>query len=251
MEPYIITEHSNGILIFMINRPEKRNAINFEVMDGLEKALQLAKQEHVKVLMITGAGEQAFCSGGDLSVFHRLRTEQQAYKMLAKMSEILYQLVTLQKPTIAILNGTAVGGGCELAISCDFRIAREGIKAGFVQGNLAITSGWGGGTILTEKLPHDCALTMLMEAKIYETDRLKQLGFVNETYNGDPLLAGTSLVELLLNKQTDVLVAYKQMLVRKWEATRLKERIEKEVSECAILWEKDAHHEAVDRFMGD
>lgn len=92
---------------------------------------------------------------------------------------------------------------------------------------------------------------MLMEAKIYETDRLKQLGFVNETYNGDPLLAGTSLVELLLNKQTDVLVAYKQMLVRKWEATRLKERIEKEVSECAILWEKDAHHEAVDRFMGD
>lgn len=249
MMPYIIERSDNGVLIFTINRSEKRNAINFEVMDGLQEALHLAMDDQIKAFFITGAGDRAFCSGGDLSVFHRLRTEDEAYEMLSKMSHILYQLVTLQKPTIALLNGAAVGGGCEIAIACDYRLAKEGIKAGFVQGNLAITSGWGGGTILSEKLPRQSAMTMLMEAEIYSTEKLLQLGFIDDTYTTNGVQAGLDFIAPFLNKQTDVLTAYKQIFVRKWQQGQLKERIEEEVRKCAVLWEKDAHHEAVDQFM--
>lgn len=249
MAPYLIEKQENGVLLFTINRPEKRNAINYDVMDGLKKALQMAKNdEQVKALMVTGSGTRAFCSGGDLSVFHGLKTEEQAYGMLSKMSHILYELVTLEKPTIAVLNGAAVGGGCELAICCDYRIAREGVKAGFIQGTLAITSGWGGGTILTEKFNSNKAQTMLMEAKPYHTDELLELGFIDSTFTGDAVEAGKKFLETFLDKQLGVLAAYKRMLVRKWETSQLKERIDEEVVRCSVLWESDAHHEAVNNF---
>ncbi|HAF0292607.1 TPA: enoyl-CoA hydratase/isomerase family protein, partial [Salmonella enterica subsp. enterica serovar Typhimurium var. 5-] len=80
MKPYILSNH-NGVLLFTINRPDRRNAINFEVMDGLEHALELAHEKEVKFFAILGAGDQAFCSGGDLSAFHLLKTEKEAYGM--------------------------------------------------------------------------------------------------------------------------------------------------------------------------
>lgn len=110
MKPYLLEEREQGCLLFTINRPEKRNAINFDVMDGLSEAINRTKKPGVKALIITGAGEDAFSSGGDLSIFHQLKTEEEAYGMLSKMSNILYRLLTLPKPTIALINGTAVGG---------------------------------------------------------------------------------------------------------------------------------------------
>ena len=194
MEPYLISKDQKGILLFTINRPEKRNAIDFEVMAGLERAIEMAGDNDVKVFAITGAGDQAFCSGGDLTAFHMLKTEEQAYGMLSRMAGILYKLLVLPKPTIAILNGSSVGGGCEIASSCDFRIGKEGIKAGFIQGNLAITTGWGGGTLLMEKLPQSNALKMLLDARIHTGDELLELGFLQDIYNGDPVEIGRAHV---------------------------------------------------------
>ncbi|MBA4537627.1 enoyl-CoA hydratase/isomerase family protein [Bacillus aquiflavi] len=249
MEPYIIEKRSDNYILFTINRHEKRNAISFEVMDGLEKAINLAKEQNVKALVITGAGESAFCSGGDLSVFHGLKTEEQAYGMLSKMSNILYRLLTLEIPTVALMNGVAVGGGCELAISCDYRIAKEGIKAGFVQGYLAITSGWGGGTMLVEKMQSNHAEQMLMEAKLNHTDKLLQIGFIDSVYSGDSLEACEQFLKNMTDKQVEVLKAYKSILIRKWEQSNLKGRIDEEVRRCAVLWADEAHHEAVANFI--
>lgn len=248
MKPYILSNH-NGVLLFTINRPERRNAINFDVMDGLEHALTMAAGEDVKVFAITGAGEQAFCSGGDLSAFHLLKTEKEAYGMLSRMAGILYRLLTLAKPTIAILNGTAVGGGCEIASACDFRIGREGMKAGFVQADLAITTGWGGGTILLEKLPYDIALKLLVDAKVHSARDLKELGFLHEIYTGEPIEACVSYLKDSLQKESTVLGAYKALLNKKWELLSMRERMEKEAGGCAVLWEADAHHQKVERFM--
>ena len=75
--------------------------------------------------------------------------------MLSKMGGILYKIATFKKPTIAILNGSAIGGGCELATAFDFRLARSGVKLGFVQASLGITTGWGGASLLLEKIPHN------------------------------------------------------------------------------------------------
>ncbi|WP_174733822.1 enoyl-CoA hydratase/isomerase family protein [Mesobacillus harenae] len=248
MKPYLITKDANGLLQFTINKIEKRNAICYNVMDGLLEAIELAGDEDVKALAITGAGEQAFCSGGDLSVFHELRTEEEAYGMLSKMSEILYKLLLLPKPTVAILNGTAVGGGCELAVACDYRIGSQGVKAGFVQGKLAITTGWGGGTILFEKLSPSNALKMLTEAQVYTADELQRLGFLDEIYTGSKDNACQAFLEKSLTLGTSVLSAYKTMLVQKWKVHEIKERIDEEVKNCSILWASDLHHSKVDEF---
>jgi enoyl-CoA hydratase len=249
MEPYLIEDDNRGSLRFIINRETSRNAISYEVMDGLEKFLTLAENKDFKLLVLTGVGDTAFCSGGDLNAFHKLKTEKEAYQMLSRMSEILYRLLIFPKPTVAVLNGSAVGGGCELAAACDFRIARKGIKAGFIQGSLAITTGWGGGSILLERLGAANALKLLMTASLYDTDELFNLGFFNDLYSGDPFEAYSQFVHKMSLLEVDVLTAYKQMLVRKWKESNLQHRIDLEVKTCARLWEMDAHHEQVDRFL--
>lgn len=249
MKPYIIEEYENGLLIFRINRPEKRNAINYEVMDGLEAVIDMAGKKSIKALGITGEGEQAFCSGGDLSSFHSLKTEDEAFGMLSRMAVLLKKLLFLRKPTIAILNGTAVGGGCELASACDYRIAKAGIKAGFIQGTLAITTGWGGGSIIMEKMLPANALKMLMEAKLYTDGELTELGFIHSVFHGDSLDACQSFLERILRLESEVLEAFKDLLVKKWEKGSLEERIDQEVRGCSVLWEDEAHHAKVDSFL--
>ncbi|SFA75707.1 MULTISPECIES: enoyl-CoA hydratase/isomerase family protein [unclassified Bacillus (in: firmicutes)] len=246
---YRIEENTAGYLVFVIDRQEKRNAINYEIMKGLSEVIELAKSSNVKALVITASGDRAFCSGGDLSVFHQLETEQEAYVMLKKMSDILYELLTLPIPTIALMNGTAVGGGCEIATACDFRLARTGIKAGFVQGNQAITTGWGGGSILVEKFAYTECFKLLLEAKIVPAHYLREIGFIDELYDGDSTEACERFLENIIHKEIGVLKSYKNMYIRKWEQAGLRRKIDEEVRQCAILWESEAHHKYVLQFL--
>jgi enoyl-CoA hydratase/carnithine racemase len=245
----MIEKQENGYLLFTINRSEKRNAINYEVMQGLSEALKRSSEPDILALVITGAGDHAFCSGGDLSVFHLLHTKKEAYKMLSKMARILYELLTLPIPTVALINGTAIGGGCELAAACDFRLARMGIKAGFVQGKQAITTGWGGGSILAEKLQPSKAMKLLMDAELQTAEALKEVGFFDEVYTDNSLHAVNAYLGEILSHDPGVLQSYKRLWIRKWEVALLRERIEEEVVQCSSLWESDAHHEHVKKFM--
>jgi enoyl-CoA hydratase len=246
---YLIEKQQKGYLLFTITRAEKRNAINYEVMQGLADAIKRASEPDIKALVITGTGEHAFCSGGDLSVFHLLHTKEEAYSMLSKMSYILYSLLTLPIPTIALMNGTAIGGGCELAAACDFRLARKGIKAGFVQGKQAITTGWGGGSILGERLPSSTAMKLLMEAELQSAEKLKEAGFIDDLFEHSPILSCEKFLENMLTKELAVLQSYKRLWIRKWEESKLRERIEEEVRNCSVLWESDTHHSYVKTFM--
>ncbi|MCM3600299.1 enoyl-CoA hydratase/isomerase family protein [Robertmurraya korlensis] len=246
---YEIIELKEGFLQFVIKRHERRNAVNFEVMDGLQKAIDKVKKSHHLGLVITGEGDQAFCSGGDLSVFHELKTEEEAYDMLSRMANILFDLFMLPKPTIALLNGIAIGGGCEIATACDFRFAHFNTRAGFVQGNLAITTGWGGGTMLLERLPSSQALSMLMKAKIYDAPELKEMGFIDYMYEGSHLEGLRAGLETMPSIEIEVLQAYKEIVLRKRDPLRLKEQVIREVRQCSILWEKEAHHEKVNLFI--
>lgn len=247
--PYTIEKRELGYLLFTITRSEKRNAINYEVMQGLTEAIKLTNETDIKALVITGKGDQAFCSGGDLSVFHLLETKEDAYPMLSKMANILYSLLTLSKPTLALINGIALGGGCELASACDFRLARKGVKAGFVQGKQAITTGWGGGSIVAEKFATSKTMKMLMEAEIHTVEYLKELGFIDGLFEDDSLLACEAYLGNLLSNDSIVLQSYKRLWIRKWEEAKLRERMEEEVRNCATLWESEVHHGHVQKFV--
>ncbi|MGG3943736.1 enoyl-CoA hydratase/isomerase family protein [Peribacillus psychrosaccharolyticus] len=243
----LIEKNERGYMKITINRPEKRNAINLEVMELIDGALDMAAQdESVKVVILTGTGKDAFCSGGDLSVFHKLRTEEDSFAMLSKMGGILYKLAVLPKPTIAVLNGSAVGGGCEIASACDFRLAREGIRIGFVQGTLGITTGWGGASLLYEKLPAGAAMELLLGAEIHSAEGAKEKGFIDHVIMNTES-ESTAFISSFLEKELGVLSAYKELLIAKWKQSGLKERMEQESRQCAKLWATDAHHHAVDR----
>ncbi|RID87684.1 enoyl-CoA hydratase/isomerase family protein [Peribacillus asahii] len=245
----LVEKNERGYMKFILHRPEKRNAVSYQLMEEFEAALDQAAQDNdVKVVVITGYGDRAFCSGGDLAEFHSLYTEEESYGMLSKMGAILYKLAVFKKPTIALLNGSAVGGGCEIASACDFRLAKSGVKLGFVQASLGITTGWGGASILLEKIPYQSAMKLLLNGTIYTAEAAKELGFIDEVIQGD-LEEWERFVDTILNREVGVLMAYKNLLINKWEETDLKGRMEMESRQCAKLWETDAHHQAVDSFL--
>lgn len=252
MSAVLLERDDDGIVWFTINRQEKRNAINYEVMDALQETIHLVEEnDKVKVLVLTGAGQQAFCSGGDLSEFHRLHTKEEAYQMLSKMGAILYSLLTISKPTVALLNGSAVGGGCELATACDFRYAKTGIKAGFIQGTLGITTGWGGATMLFEKLPYTHALDLLLKARRMPSEQLHEYGWIHSLISENKEIKEEcrKLLEPYLAQSAPVLRAYKQAAVQKWKTEEFRGRFFAEIEQCAVLWESDEHEEAVRTFL--
>ncbi|TWT04732.1 enoyl-CoA hydratase/isomerase family protein [Planomicrobium sp. CPCC 101079] len=240
-------EISEQIMTFTIDRPDIRNAINDEVMAGFEELVKKAEEGDIRYVVITASGTKAFCSGGDLSVFHELKTEAEAYPMLKRMSDVLYRIKTLPVPVIALLNGAAVGGGCEIATACDYRLVREHAKCGFIQGTLVITSGWGGGTYLFETLSHERALQMLTEARVYTAAELLDNGWATKIIHAEEDIH--NFFKAMNKIRPEVHGAYKSIAIRKWEATGLKGRVEAEVRKCAELWAEDAHHEAVDSFL--
>jgi enoyl-CoA hydratase len=240
-----------NIATFMIDRLEMRNAVNTEVVDGLESFLDEVENDlDISFVVITGAGDRAFCSGGDLVEYQDLQTADDAFPMLSRMAGLLHRVATLPMPVIALVNGTAVGGGSELATACDYRIVSEKAKAGFIQGTLAITTGWGGATLLFEKFgKHDQVFRLLSEAEVHSAEEMLEIGWATEIYSGTAEEGLAQFLEKMMKIHPAVHRAYKTIAIRKWTADFIKDRMLGEAQNCSILWEGEAHHEAVKRFL--
>ena len=135
-------ESSDGLTVLTIDRPHARNAIALSTMGELEDALDAAAG--AQALVIRGGGDRAFVSGGDLKELAALRTTEEAAAMAARMRAICDRIAEFPAPVIAALNGHALGGGAEVAVAADIRIAADDIKIGFNQVSLAIMPAWGG-----------------------------------------------------------------------------------------------------------
>ncbi|WP_349410396.1 enoyl-CoA hydratase/isomerase family protein [Pseudalkalibacillus sp. SCS-8] len=246
----LLVEVKDGIGWITLNHAERYNAINYEMMDLLDDAInQLEYDDNAKVLVITGSGDKAFCSGGDLSVFHQLYSEEEAFTMLSKMGNILYKLFKFPKPTVALMNGVAVGGGCEIATACDFRVAAPHVKFGFIQGTLGITTGWGGATFLMERIGKSGALELLMRPIKFSAEEGRQRGFIHEIVGYDQLDGFEQWIQPMTKVSANVLKAYKQRWLDHVEIDQTKEKIKQEIEECARLWASEEHHQAVQSFL--
>ncbi|HLR80307.1 MAG TPA: enoyl-CoA hydratase/isomerase family protein [Bacillota bacterium] len=241
--------NDKGYSIIRLNRPEKHNAISVEMVKELRNCLEQAKQDEVKCLVITGAGERMFCAGGDLNDLHGDLNSDEAFNHLHPMKEVLYEIASFPVPTICLLNGDALGGGCELATSCDFRITTPSTKFGFVQANLGIIPGWGGGVLLYEKVSHNFAYQWLLEAKVYPAEELKERGWIQHIVDDFEEKNIDNLLEPYLSKSYDQMKILKNQYKKALSANDLSSRMEEEVKNCAYLWTSEEHKQAVERFF--
>jgi enoyl-CoA hydratase len=170
-------EMDEGLAIITIDRPHARNAIALSTMDELEVAIKRAAG--ARALVIKGAGEKAFVSGGDLKELNALRTVAQASAMAARMRGVCDRLAGFPAPVIAALNGHVLGGGAEVAVAADIRVAADDIKIGFNQVALGIMPAWGGAERLAELVGKSRALLLAGTGSILDAADAHRVGLVD------------------------------------------------------------------------
>ena len=174
---YILTGVEEGIGTITINRPEVRNALNLDVLREIETALDGWRFDpEVAVVIITGAGEKSFASGADIAELNR-RTMVEALR--PNMTATYRKIEEYEKPVIAAINGFALGGGLELALACDIRVASLNAKMGLPELNLAIIPGAGGTQRLSRILGKGKALEMILTGDVINAERAEQIGLVS------------------------------------------------------------------------
>ncbi len=197
----LLTILENGILTIVINRPDKMNALNKKVMDELNDVVDgIYKNVSIKSAIITGAGSKAFVAGADISEFSGINDD--AGMMLSEKGQILFfKIEDCPKPIIAAVNGFALGGGCELAMSCHFRIASENAKFGQPEVNLGLIPGYGGTQRLTQLIGKGRAIELLITANTIDANTALQYGLVNYVVPQEELLnKAKSILEVIHSK---------------------------------------------------
>ncbi|MFC4023253.1 enoyl-CoA hydratase/isomerase family protein [Oceanobacillus longus] len=249
MSEFVTYKRNQGYGEIFLNRPDKRNAISLAMRKSLSVCLQKARKDPIKFLLITGAGDKMFCSGGDLNELHGDLKPEEAFALLSPMKELLYQIVNFPVPTICLLNGDALGGGCEIATACDIRIAKEHTTFGFIQSSLGILPGWGGGTLLYEKVSPHFALNWLIEAKRYDAEELKEHGWLHAIVTVEEWDDRPKLLQNYISKSYKQMIMLKEQYLEKVMGDNLSARMDQEVLNAANLWDSAEHKEAVGKFL--
>jgi enoyl-CoA hydratase len=161
----VTTEMIGDVLWLKINRPEKRNALSRGTLAGIARVCSEFSADHqLKSMVLTGAGQNAFAAGGDLKELASVRTQAEAGEFFDEASRAVDAIRSFPLPVVAALNGAALGGGAELALACDFRVAASHSSIGYIQSNLNVSCGFGGGADLLRLLGPQAALTHLLSA---------------------------------------------------------------------------------------
>lgn len=178
----------NKIAVVTINRPDSLNALNAQVFNDLDNVFDfLASEKTVNCVIITGSGEKSFVAGADIKEFSAFSQEQA--KELSKRGHLVFQKIeNLNKPVIAAINGFALGGGLELALSCHIRYASENAKLGLPEVTLGLIPGYGGTQRLPKLIGKGIANEMIFSAKMISAEKAKSIGLVNEVFSLEDLI---------------------------------------------------------------
>jgi len=185
----IISSVENGIATVTINRPTKLNALNKATIQELHHCFNVLElNAEVKVIILTGSGEKAFVAGADISEFAHFSVEEGA-ELAAQGQELLFDFIeNLKKPVIAAVNGFALGGGLELAMSCHFRVASANAKMGLPETSLGVIPGYGGTQRLPQLVGKGKAMEMILTAGMLTAEEAKQYNLVNYVVPQNELL---------------------------------------------------------------
>lgn len=173
-------EIARGVATIAIDRPHARNALALRTMTEIDDALTDVERGKARVIVIRGAGDKAFCAGGDLKELEHMRSGDDAAAMATRMRATLDRITALRIPVVGALNGDAFGGGAELALACDFRIAAGHARIGFTQVALGLMPAWGASERLAALVGRGKALHMLLTGRVFTAMEALEVGLVEE-----------------------------------------------------------------------
>jgi enoyl-CoA hydratase len=249
-EQDVLYEAADGIATITINRPDKYNALNTSVVLKLREFFEQAENDpKVRVVVLTGAGEKAFAAGADISEFKGKNSET-IRPRVERGQELTKFIESMSKPSVAAVNGFALGGGCEIAMSCDIRYASENAKLGQPEINLGVIPGYGG----TVRLPRLVGLGVAKEL-VYTGDHMTaeeamRVGLVNKVFESiDALMEGImELAKKLAVKPGIAVKLAKQSLNKSWQMG-LDENLAYEVDVFSQTFDTEDKDEGVDAFL--
>ena len=197
----ILTNLENGIFTITINRPDKLNALNKQVFTDLDAAIdEVYNNAEIKTAIITGAGPKAFVAGADITEFGNLNKDE-AMALAKRGQDVFFKIENCKKPIVAAVNGFALGGGCELAMACHFRLCSENAKFGQPEVNLGLIPGYGGTQRLTQLVGKGKSMELQMTAQLIDANEALQLRLVNYVTTAESLLQRTTdILNIIMSK---------------------------------------------------
>jgi enoyl-CoA hydratase len=236
-----------GVATLTINRPAVHNAVSLATMAEIERVLDwLEADSTVAALILTGAGERSFVSGGDLKDFERITTYEAAVAMSRRMQLITARLRALPVAVLGAINGDCLGGGCEVALACDFRIVSDRAHFGFKQVNLGITPAWGGRRRFVRLVGRARALTLLLTGELIDAAEAVRIGLADQVVASEQMLATAEQLARTIAANPRMAVRAIKRMVNEDTAADDEQARAFEADLCAQTWISEDHQEALD-----
>ena len=240
--------NENRVAIITINRPEKRNALTIKTREEGAAALDaLRTDESVRVVVFTGAGDKAFVAGADIAEFANETAVSQRAVMLGR--SLFNAVDTFPKPVIAMVNGYCLGGGCELALACDIRVASETGTFGQPEINLGIIPGGGGTQRLARLIGEGKAMELILTGDLIDAKTAYTLGLVNMVYPAAELQAKTMELANRIAEKSPVALAMAKEAVKTASRANLDEGLRREIDLFALCFASEDKTEGVKAFL--
>jgi enoyl-CoA hydratase len=240
LAPILTDEQAEGVVVLTLNRPHVRNAIDTDAMHALARVSADLAAQPPRVVIVTGAGG-TFCSGGDLADLHTRTGADDARAMNAVMGSALATLEALPCPTIAAIDGYALGGGTEIALACDWRVMSEDARFGMVHAARGLIPGWGGAARLLARVGYARALDVLVSGQVYTAAEALALGLCERVAPpGGALPAALGWAARVAHLPADAVHAAKAVL-RAGAAGAAETAAALERDRFAALWAGPAH----------
>src|ERR671932_447578 len=244
----LLLERRGRVALVTINRPEKRNALNIQPREeGAAVLEELREDEEVRVVVITGAGDKAFIAGADIGEFAGRTALTQRAVMLSR--SLFTAVDTFPKPVIAMINGYCLGGGCELALACDLRIASETASFGQPEINLGIIPGGGGTQRLTRLVGEGKAMEMILTGEIIDAQTALLIGLVNAVVPAAHLEAKTMELANRIAEKSPVALRMAKEAVKLASRSTLEEGLRREIDLFALCFSSEDKEEGVRAFL--